>query len=173
MVFVLSLLVLGACSVGPDAAEVGEVGEVGDLPAPEVASPDVPQPAPVVLGFGQAHTWPNGDTVTVAEPMPRPEPAGVGYARLVQVGVVLANGGAEVRDSSDYRVEVFAGGAAADYYVSELPDLQGQIAPGSTRRFARAYAVQSAGPVELEVQVSVNPMSSPVQPAVVFFRGTG
>lgn len=132
----------------------------------------VAQPAPAVLGWGGTHTWPNGDTVTVAKPHPLDtSTASPNYRRVVAVDVTVRNAGPEARQVHSYVIYASADGQQVDGLAApDLPFKGGFIAPGASKKWTDAWQLPTEQPVELELQV-FGEAFDPARP-VVFFRGT-
>lgn len=151
---IAAALLIAGCSSTPSS---------NDPPAPaEVASP-TEEPSPV-LPFGAAHTWPNGDVVTVASPELR-EADGRTYA---VVDVTVTNAGPEPANVNSYVVRgVVDGVEEAPHALADMDTAAGFLAPGDSRTFQAAYAAPPGS--ELQIQV-FGEMFDPLRP-VVFFEG--
>lgn len=133
---------------------------------PTPAAPPAP-PKPVVLTFGQSHTWPTGDTITISNP--------ARDRSNLTLTIAYRNGSQAVEPlyginslllinaySDDAQLQpVFAQGDAVP------PD---NILPGRTVTYRQTYELAATGPIALQVQASGS-MGDPTRP-VVFYEGT-
>lgn len=143
-------------------------------------SPATPPPTaapPAALAFGQTHTWPGGDTVTVSAPRRMSEePSSTdGHAgQFLVVDVTVRNGGTGVRSAQQYLTLATINDRSVDYAVmrghADLVRSSASIPPGGSLTWSEAYPVAGAAPVKFQVQAMGAAFDS--QRPVVFYEGT-
>jgi hypothetical protein len=147
---------------------------------PPAAGPVVPPP--VVMSFGQTHTWPTGDQITVANPRRdqiSSTPGGT-VTPFLALDVTFHNG-TQVPEP----VGTMASVVLLDVSLNDIPvgplavsDPQrgdttpaAEILPGRTVTYRQTFQmVPGAAPARLQVQVSGS-MGDPTRPPV-FYEGT-
>lgn len=153
----------------PDPAVAEE-----DLSAEELEAYGV-EPATVILGFGESHTFPDGVVVSVS--VSRFEgnydgPFVYGGGPLVQVQTTVENGSGQPVESPSAVVGVTSNGSPVNnilgYNHPALSKGGGQQLPGQSQTFDGLYEVANVG---AEIVVEVRSPTSPYEPGSVFFRG--
>lgn len=179
--FVVSLVVFGSFmnTVNEEAADSRAgapqvpAAEGDGSPQPPAAggSGDAAQDEVITLPFGQSHTWPGGETVTLAEPQAHtpdnPYLGPAGDQRQVAVDVTVRNNGDDEYDVVQTRLTAQHDGRVAqqDYAAGDpLPNVQ--LPPGGETTFTTVYSV---GPEPGELQISVQPNYFAEQ--TVYYRG--
>ncbi|WP_344128324.1 DUF4190 domain-containing protein [Saccharopolyspora halophila] len=145
----------------------------GGEPQPPAAggSGDSAQGEVISLAFGQSHTWPGGETVTLAEPRAHtpdnPYSGPAGDERQVAVDVTVRNDGDDEYDVMQTRLTAQHNGRVAQQaYTAGDPLPNVQLPPGGETTFTTVYSV---GPDPGELQISVQPNYFAEQ--TVYYRG--
>src|SRR6266705_1772020 len=88
LALLISTTATTACSSAPAASPVSPTAV-----APETSAAN----GGAMLPFGQSHTWPNGDTITVANAraIPGASTSDPAYKRVIAVDVTATNAGAQ------------------------------------------------------------------------------
>lgn len=112
----------------------------------------------VNLAFGQTHSWPGGETITLSQPQEQtPEnPYLAPDGRLVAVDVTVRNDGSDEYQVMETKLTAQHNGRVAqqDYLSGDpLPDVQ--LPPGGETTFTTVYEV-GAEPGELKISVQPN-----------------
>lgn len=141
------------------------------------ANQSTPLTPPAMLTFGQTHTWPGGDTITVSSPRRMAETPSAIDGRagtFIVVDVTVRNGGRTARSALDYLTMATINDRSVDYAAmrghEDLVFSSASIAPGGTLTWSQAYPVPDATPVRFQVQ-AMGSQFDPTRP-VVFFQGT-
>lgn len=179
--FIVSLVVFGSFMNAVDegvsdsqagASQVPASGGDGSSQPPAAGgSGDSAQGEVISLAFGQSHTWPGGETVTLAEPQAHiPENPYLGPAgdeRQVAVDVTVRNNGDDEYDVMQTRLTAQHDGRVAQQaYAAGDPLPNVQLPPGGETTFTTVYGV---GLEPGELQISVQPNYFAEQ--TVYYRG--
>ncbi len=159
------------------AAVVGCSGPVVQRPLTPAADWANQSAPPAMLTFGQTHTWPGGDTVTVSAPRRMTEAPSIIDGRAGQflvVDITVHNGGQATRSASDYLTMATINDRSVDYAAmrghTDLVRSNASIPPGGALAWSEAYPVTDTGAVRFAVQMSGS-QADPQRP-VVFYQGT-
>ncbi|MEB3368457.1 hypothetical protein [Saccharopolyspora mangrovi] len=144
-----------AAAIVPHGLVAAELDEVffGERQPPVTAAPE----AVVRLPFGERHTWPDGRTITILQPVPYEEtsefsrpPAG---RRHVQFGVVVHNGGQDAYSAVTTTISVTHNGRVAQqHFGAGDPMPLAQLPPGGDALYSMVFEI-GAEPGELQVSV--------------------
>ena len=162
--FVLSLIVFGGVVNSFDQEMRGSSNELGASPLPASGAD-----GPVNLAFGQAHTWPGGESITVSQPQEQTSenPYLAPQGRLAAVDVTVRNNGDdEFQVSSITLTAQHDGRVAQQDYLSGDPLPNVQLPPGGQTTFTAVYEV-GANPGELQISVQPNYFAEDT----VYFKG--
>lgn len=124
---------------------------------------------PAVLTFGQSHTWPNGDTITIGAPQRRSVTSAYSgrVDTYIAADVTVHNAGPAAKDANSY--VVYATVNDRDVTPTAVPEFGGSqtgiIAPGGTLHFVMAYPVTDATPVHFQMQ-AFGEQLDPARPVV-------
>lgn len=165
--FVLSLIVFGGVVNSIDQEMQGSSTELGASPAPAGGAESAA--GPVNLAFGQAHTWPGGESITVSQPQEQTaeNPYLAPEGRLAAVDVTVRNNGDdELQVSSVSLTAQHDGRVAQQDYLSGDPLPNVQLPPGGETTFTAVYEV-GADPGELQISVQPNYFAEDT----VYFKG--
>lgn len=144
-----------AAAVVPRGLVAAELDEVffGERQPPATAAPEVV----LRLPFGERHTWPDGRTITILQPVPYEEnsefsrpPAG---RRHVQFGVAVHNGGQDAYSAVTATISVAHNGRVAQqHFGAGDPMPLAQLPPGGDALYNMVFEI-GAEPGELQVSV--------------------
>lgn len=123
------------------------------------------EPAPSVLPFGATHTWPGGDTITVAAPTVRSAHGAI----YVVLDITVRNAGPQAKTDASYIVRADIDGVDAPWAGIEgiNAPTNSYLASGDSKRFQMAFEAP-AQPATVKVQ-AFGMLNDPQRP-VVFFR---
>jgi hypothetical protein len=152
---VLSLIACGVALAAPQwfADRFGHAPATAEGPGPDA-------------GFGDALSWPDGLTVTVAPPVPyRPSSDSdvTGFHRAVLFRITVANNSSQPVSLGDFRTEALLDGQDGQQLtdsannLGRMPDTT--LAPGHSGNYRAAFTIQSAPAGSGQLQVRITPDS--------------
>ena len=111
----LKLLTIGLATL--TLAACGQAGQTQPSPQADWANQSAPIVKPVQLTFGQSHTWPTGDTITVGTPQRKSvtSPYSGRTDNYIVVPVSIHNGTSGVQSGSAYFTSVTINGVPTTY----------------------------------------------------------
>jgi hypothetical protein len=170
-------LVAGLVGIVPCLMFFGAVNRLtGAAPA---ASSSVSQGAVTsrTKSFGDTATWPDGHAVTVSEPKPFTPSATAATddsSRYLVVTIVIKNGSTKEFKPGGTTLNASADGVAAGRVFDSKNKITSEpsttVLPGKSVTYRAVLGVQSAGPADLQVDVSPS-FGIGYQPAIFTGRG--
>lgn len=144
-------------------------------PTQPISNP-VPVPPPAPLTFGQSHTWPTGDTITIGTPQRKSttSPYSGRVDTYIVVPVSVHNGSQGILSGDKYFTQVTIDDVPTTYMAMPgdplIMNRTASVLPDKTLKWDEAYPVNTSAPVHFQMQV-MGAAFDPSRP-VVFFEGT-